>query len=138
MLKWLRLLGSMPLALLVVVFAFQTSPGFAGLNLCIGAGGHLEIESVEAGCCPSLKTAAPELTLAQVEGACASCIDVSLGGHSENTMAKSASPTAQVFLPTPALLERIKPLRLSSSVSLDRGKPDAPSLAAIRTIVLRV
>ena len=58
----------MPLAFLIVVFAFQTSPAFAGLNLCIGVGGHLEIESEEAGCCPSQKAVATEMTLTQEEG----------------------------------------------------------------------
>lgn len=138
MLRRLRHLRTVPLAFLIIILAFQTAPAFAGLNLCIGVDGHLEIESQDAGCCPSPHAVETGLSLAKEGDACASCIDVSLGDHAASTLANPASPAVQVFLPPPVLLERLKILRLSASSSQERGVPDYPSLMAIRSVVLRV
>lgn len=138
MFRWLRHLRSMPLALLLALQAIQISPAFAGLNLCIGADGHFEIESQSGECCPSRMGEAPESTLDREEGACDSCIDVSLGENEIRTLASAKTPTFQEILPAPHPSEKLPSFRPARTAFLSRGFPTEPSLTAIRSVVLRV
>lgn len=122
---------------LIVLLGFQTSPAFAGLNLCIGIDGHVEIESEDGGCCPSRPSVAVNRVVAEEEDSCSSCIDVSLGGSGEKAVAGSPVSPAEFSPSPPFLLERLKPSTARPLTSYP-GRFCSQSQLALRSIVLRV
>lgn len=138
MLRRLRSLSSSPLAFLLVLLVFQASQGFAGLNLCIGQGGHVEIEPAGAGCCPGSDSHPAEPARIQDTSPCASCIDVSLGDRDAGPLTAAAPGMPTVFLPPSIVLERMSPQASGPASARDQGNPPGMSLAAVRSIVLRL
>jgi len=130
----LRLL---PLACFLFLLVFQASPAFAGLTLCIGESGHMEIEVEDAGCCPSKTRSESGPAYALAEEDCESCIDVCLGNHEPDAWAKPGAPGYQGFPLRASVLERLDPLP-STPILPHQGLPIEPSLAALRSIVLRI
>jgi hypothetical protein len=128
----------MPLASLLILLVLQASHSFAGLNLCIGQDGHVEIESAEAGCCPGLDRKDSDLASIQDQAPCASCIDVSLGDLNASPMTAAGATVQSVFLPPPAVLERISPQVPPPASAFDQEVPPGMSLCDVRSIVLRL
>jgi hypothetical protein len=128
----------MPLASLLILLFLQASHGFAGLNLCIGRDGHVEIESAVAGCCPGLDRKDSDLASIQEQSPCASCIDVSLGNLDAGPMTAPGATVQSVFLPPPTVLERVSPQVPSPASAIDQEAPPGMPLSAVRSIVLRL
>lgn len=136
--KRLQFLRILPLACLFLLQLVQASPAFAGLNLCIGEEGHVEVEVQESPCCPSQTGFPLEATFAVESDDCTSCIDVGLAHQDPQPPALQENASGKV-LPS---LSRWLGVRASGSPSLSAsaltGPSDAPALQALRTVVLRV
>jgi hypothetical protein len=131
-------MSSLPLAFLLMLLVLQASHGFAGLNLCIGRDGHVEIESADAGCCPGLGQETSDHALIQEQAPCASCIDVSLGNLDSGPMAAAGAGMQKVFLSPPLVLERVSPRASAPASAFDQEIPPGISLSAVRSVVLRL
>lgn len=126
-------------SILVLIFSLHlliSSPALAGLNLCIGDNGHLELGTDESDCCPPVASGF-EASFVVSKEVCLSCIDVALGDHGFGPQAifKVHSPVTFFH---PALLEYLQPFQPAPTAHLSRILPSPPTLTAIQTVVLRV